>query len=44
MLILDAVAERWGGCAIGEGPYGSGGKTVWFELSLPEGPPSALVA
>ncbi|WP_342669548.1 ATP-binding protein [Streptomyces yerevanensis] len=44
MLILEAVADRWGGCAIGEGPYGPGGKTVWFELSLPEGPPSTLAA
>ncbi|MFD6431928.1 ATP-binding protein [Streptomyces venezuelae] len=33
MVILDAVADRWGGCAIGEGVYGPGGKTMWFELS-----------
>ncbi|WST78634.1 hypothetical protein OG762_31230 [Streptomyces sp. NBC_01136] len=41
MLILDEVADRWGGCVIGEGPYGPGGKTVWFELTLDgDGPPS----
>ncbi|MEU6388997.1 ATP-binding protein [Streptomyces sp. NPDC046939] len=38
LLILDAVAERWGGCAMGEGPYGPGGKTLWFELSVPLSP------
>ncbi|MFF1378064.1 hypothetical protein [Streptomyces sp. NPDC058308] len=37
MVILDAVADRWGGCAIGEGSYGPGGKTMWFELALPTG-------
>lgn len=49
LLILDAVADRWGGCAIGEGPYGRGGKTLWFELALSTSPPgggpaSALAA
>jgi anti-sigma regulatory factor (Ser/Thr protein kinase) len=39
LLILDAVADRWGGCAVGEGAYGPGGKTIWFELNLPV-PPS----
>ncbi|MFE9778234.1 ATP-binding protein [Streptomyces sp. NPDC005775] len=34
MAILELVADRWGGCAIGEGELGSGGKTVWFELAL----------
>ncbi|MGA4851514.1 ATP-binding protein [Streptomyces sp. G5(2025)] len=35
LVILDAVADRWGGCAIGEGPYGRpDGKTVWFELTV----------
>ncbi|MGN5633603.1 ATP-binding protein, partial [Streptomyces sp. AC154] len=34
MVILELVADRWGGCAIGEGELGSGGKTVWFELAL----------
>ncbi|MFJ9032513.1 ATP-binding protein [Streptomyces sp. NPDC102274] len=38
LVILDLVADRWGGCAIGEGPYGPGGKTIWFELALDEGP------
>jgi hypothetical protein len=47
LVILDLVADRWGGCAIGEGPYGPGGKTIWFELTLDGGPPptaSALAA
>ncbi|MEU5899339.1 MULTISPECIES: ATP-binding protein [Streptomyces] len=44
LVILDAVADRWGGCAIGEGPYGPGGKTMWFELALRQAPPPALVA
>ncbi|QHY98311.1 hypothetical protein SSPS47_24660 [Streptomyces sp. S4.7] len=39
LVILDLVADRWGGCAIGEGPYGPGGKTIWFELALNSGPP-----
>lgn len=39
LVILDLVADRWGGCAIGEGPYGPGGKTIWFELTLNAGPP-----
>ncbi|MDQ0774266.1 anti-sigma regulatory factor (Ser/Thr protein kinase) [Streptomyces aurantiacus] len=39
LLILDTVADRWGGCAIGEGKFGPGGKTIWFELSLPAAPP-----
>ncbi|MFE7076091.1 ATP-binding protein [Streptomyces sp. NPDC057620] len=38
LLILDTVADRWGGCAIGEGKFGPGGKTIWFELSLPAAP------
>ncbi|MFD3312140.1 ATP-binding protein [Streptomyces sp. NPDC058694] len=40
MLILDTVADRWGGCAMGEGACGPGGKTIWFELNLPAPPPS----
>lgn len=47
LLILDALADRWGGCATREGPWGVlGGKTIWFELSLgrPEPEPSALAA
>ncbi|MFF9570805.1 ATP-binding protein [Streptomyces sp. NPDC014685] len=34
MAILELVADRWGGCAIGEGELGTGGKTIWFELAL----------
>ncbi|GCB45848.1 ATP-binding protein [Streptomyces sp. NL15-2K] len=48
LWILDTVADRWGGCGIGEAPYGPGGKTIWFELALPPdprpGPPPALAA
>ncbi|MFJ2260630.1 hypothetical protein ACIOKD_20190 [Streptomyces sp. NPDC087844] len=33
------VADRWGGCAIGDVPMGPGGKTLWFELNLPTPPP-----
>ncbi|WP_308013490.1 ATP-binding protein [Streptomyces beigongshangae] len=40
MVILDTVADRWGGCAMGEGPYGPGGKTMWFELSVPTPTPT----
>ncbi|MEU8892442.1 hypothetical protein [Streptomyces sp. NPDC048442] len=39
LAILDLVADRWGGCAIGDGPYGQGGKTIWFELALAAAPP-----
>jgi anti-sigma regulatory factor (Ser/Thr protein kinase) len=34
LLLLDVFADRWGGCSIGEGPWGPGGKTIWFELTL----------
>ncbi|MER7101061.1 hypothetical protein ABT383_15485 [Streptomyces humidus] len=44
LLILDLLADRWGGCGTGEGPYGPAGKTIWFELALPPGPPPALAA
>ncbi len=44
MVILDTVADRWGGCAIGGEPHGPGGKTMWFELSLPQASPPAGVA
>jgi anti-sigma regulatory factor (Ser/Thr protein kinase) len=40
LVILDLVADRWGGCAMGEGPYSHGGKTIWFELALAGGPPA----
>ncbi|MFS7874081.1 hypothetical protein ACEYXF_12255 [Streptomyces asiaticus] len=47
--ILDILADRWGGCAIGEEPFGLGGKTLWFELSWggppqPPAPAPALAA
>ncbi|MFE7841164.1 ATP-binding protein [Streptomyces sp. NPDC057474] len=44
LLILDLLADRWGGCGTGEGPYGPAGKTIWFELALPPQPPPALAA
>ncbi|MEV0278656.1 ATP-binding protein [Streptomyces sp. NPDC050610] len=51
LAIVELVADRWGGCAIGDGVNGPGGKTVWFELALAVGPvppgpalPSALAA
>jgi len=48
LLILGAVADRWGGCAIGGEPQGPGGKTLWFELFLPgpspEGDPASALA
>lgn len=37
LVILDALADRWGGCGAGEGPYGPDGKTVWFELAVGRG-------
>jgi anti-sigma regulatory factor (Ser/Thr protein kinase) len=42
LLILEVFADRWGGCAIGEEPFGLGGKTIWFELTVGEGPPPAV--
>ncbi|MFJ1643778.1 ATP-binding protein [Streptomyces sp. NPDC088258] len=39
MAILDLVADRWGGCAMGEEPYGPGGKTMWFEVAMNGSPP-----
>ncbi|GAA2294928.1 ATP-binding protein [Streptomyces violaceusniger] len=47
LLILDVLADRWGGCAMGEEPFGLGGKTLWFELAWsgpPPTPTAALVA
>ncbi|MFI9584412.1 ATP-binding protein [Streptomyces sp. NPDC052236] len=45
LLILEAVADRWGACGTSEDPYGPGGKTIWFELALDRhGPPPALAA
>ena len=44
MVILSTVADRWGGCAIGDEPMGPGGKALWFELNLPVPPPGATPA
>ncbi|MFC5953786.1 ATP-binding protein [Streptomyces pratens] len=32
LLILDLLADDWGGCGLGEAVFGVGGKSVWFEL------------
>ncbi|UNO39796.1 ATP-binding protein [Streptomyces sp. MST-110588] len=39
LLIIGLVADKWGGCAIGDSLLGPGGKTVWFELVWDAGPP-----
>lgn len=44
LRLLDVVADRWGGCAIGDGPWGPGGKTVWFELVLGGDPEPPVLA
>jgi anti-sigma regulatory factor (Ser/Thr protein kinase) len=44
LLLLDVFADRWGGCSIGEGPWGPGGKTIWFELALRQPASPALAA
>jgi anti-sigma regulatory factor (Ser/Thr protein kinase) len=44
LLLLDVFADSWGGCAIGDGPWGAAGKTIWFELRLKDGPPPTTPA
>lgn len=44
LFILDVLADRWGGCAIGEEPFGLCGKTLWFELSWGGQPPTPVPA
>lgn len=39
LLILDLLADAWGGCGLGESLFGVGGKVVWFELVLGGGDP-----
>ncbi|GAA1886297.1 hypothetical protein GCM10009753_13480 [Streptantibioticus ferralitis] len=34
LLILDLLADRWGGYAIDKEPFGVGGKLIWFELTI----------
>ncbi|CAL9602320.1 ATP-binding protein [Streptomyces sp. enrichment culture] len=34
LLILDLLADDWGGCRLGESAFGVGGKSIWFELVL----------
>jgi anti-sigma regulatory factor (Ser/Thr protein kinase) len=40
LLILDLLADNWGGFYLDESVFGVGGKSVWFELVLGDGPPS----
>ncbi len=44
LFLLGALADRWGGCAIDDGPWGPGGKSMWFELLLRDGEPAAQAA
>ncbi|MEO3752774.1 ATP-binding protein [Streptomyces sp. B6B3] len=48
LFLLEALADRWGGCAIDDGPWGPGGKSMWFELLVhdrePPATPAAAVA
>ncbi|WP_240137254.1 ATP-binding protein [Streptomyces sp. MUM 178J] len=40
LLILDLLADAWGGCRVGEALLGVGGKSIWFELVHgDDGPP-----
>ncbi|MFD3514095.1 ATP-binding protein [Streptomyces sp. NPDC058657] len=39
LTLLDRLADRWGGCATSDGPFGGGGKTMWFELTVADAPP-----
>ncbi|NWF25167.1 ATP-binding protein [Streptomyces sp. PKU-EA00015] len=44
LLILDLVADHWGGCCLDETLFGEGGKVIWFELRLDPGPPTPATA
>lgn len=44
LLLLDVLADRWGVCTLGDGPWGLGGKTVWFELRVGDGMTPTLAA
>ncbi|WP_344383896.1 ATP-binding protein [Streptomyces thermolineatus] len=33
LLLVRTWADRWGGYALGEAPFGAGGKLLWFELA-----------
>ncbi|MET8115706.1 ATP-binding protein [Streptomyces prasinus] len=39
LLILDLLADDWGGCRLRESVLGVGGKSIWFELVLRHGDP-----
>lgn len=39
LLILDLLADAWGGFSLGESLFGVGGKTIWFDLVLGGGDP-----
>lgn len=44
LLILDMVADHWGGCCLDETLFGEGGKVIWFELCMGAGPPTPTTA
>jgi anti-sigma regulatory factor (Ser/Thr protein kinase) len=39
LLILDLLADAWGGFCLDESVHETGGKSVWFELVLGDSPP-----
>lgn len=39
LLILDLLADDWGGFCLDASLFGVGGKSIWFELVLGGGPP-----
>ncbi|WP_063786564.1 ATP-binding protein [Streptomyces sp. IGB124] len=41
LAILELVADQWGGCCLDEKLFGTGGKTIWFELRTGRGGPDA---
>jgi anti-sigma regulatory factor (Ser/Thr protein kinase) len=39
LLILDLLADAWGGLCLDHSLFEVGGKSIWFELVLRDGPP-----
>jgi hypothetical protein len=39
LLILDLLADAWGGFCLDDSLFGVGGKSIWFELVLGDGQP-----
>ncbi|MCX4805910.1 ATP-binding protein [Streptomyces sp. NBC_01214] len=46
LVILELIADQWGGCCPDETLFGVGGKTIWFELRAADdgSPPPAVAA